>query len=86
MNTARTTRPASAAQAAKFTASEGSLGKNVTYNLSADGILTMRVDLNVSQGASASGKSDIIGTTSGNAPIPGGAGAIIGLNLYRKIT
>lgn len=81
--TAQTTRTAKPA-AAKFTASEGSLGKNISYTLDAAGILTLRIDLNVSQGLSASGKSDIVATTSGNREIAGGNGSIAGVNIYRR--
>lgn len=83
--TAQTTRTKSATPAAKFTASEGSLGKNIAYTLDANGILTLRIDLNVSQGASSSGKSDIVATTSGNKEILGGNGAVAGCNIYRRL-
>ncbi len=76
-----TTTPATAA---KYTPAEGELGKNITYSLTAEGILTMTVDLNASQGQSASGKSLVIATSSGNKEVPGGAGAVLGVNVYRK--
>lgn len=69
----------------KFTAGEGSLGRNIKYDLSDKGVLTITVDLNAEQGPSASGKSIILGSTDGNAAIPGGAGAIAGINIYRKL-
>lgn len=77
-----TTTPAAAAN--KYTPSEGSLGKNVDYTLTADGILTMTVDLNGDHGPSASGKTIVIATSSGNKEIAGGSGAVIGFNAYRK--
>lgn len=46
--------------------------------------LTIEVDLSQRNGKSASGKTTIIATTSGNQPVPGGDGAIIGLNIYVK--
>jgi hypothetical protein len=66
-------------------ASEGRIGKNAAYTVSDKGVLTVTVDLNVEQGPSASGKTMIIGTSSGNQQIDGGNGAVIGLNVYRKI-
>lgn len=79
--TTRTTKAATP----KFTAGEGSLGKNVSYTLDASGILTLRIDLNVSQGTSASGKSEIVATTSGNKEVMGGNGVVAGLNFYRPV-
>ena len=46
-------------------------------------MLTITVDLSKEQGRSASGKTIIIATTSGNKPVEG-SDAIIGLNIYRK--
>ena len=46
-------------------------------------ILTISVDLSKSIGASASGKSELIASTGGNAAIPGKPDLKIGLNLYR---
>jgi len=45
--------------------------------------LTITVDLSKEQGRSASGKTMIIATTSGNKPVPD-SDATIGLNVYRK--
>jgi hypothetical protein len=47
-------------------------------------VLTITVDLSKRLGKSASGKTTIVATTSGNQPVPGGDGVIIGLNLYTK--
>lgn len=80
----KTTTTTTPAAAAKYTPAEGELGKNITYSLTAEGILTMTVDLNEEQGLSASGKSMVLATSSGNKEIPGGAGAVIGFNAYRK--
>lgn len=56
--------------------------KNVQMKLDGS-ILTITVDLSKTQGVSASGKSEIIATTSGNADVPGAAkGTKIGLNIY----
>ena len=68
----------------KFVAGNGKVGKNVAYVLNEKGILTLTIDLNVSQGPSASGKTDIIGTTAGNVAIEGANGAVLGLNIYTK--
>ena len=56
--------------------------KNVAMTVKGK-ILTVTVDLSKEQGRSASGKTIIIGTTSGNKPVPD-SDAIIGLNVYRK--
>lgn len=60
------------------------IGKNVKAEVKGD-ILTITVDLSKNQGRSASGKSDIIATTSGNVAIDGTNGAVLGFNLYRKV-
>lgn len=65
-------------------ASEGKAGRNVSYTIDDKGILTLRVDLNLDLGPSASGKTRIIGTSEGNQKLEGGNGAVLGLNLYRK--
>lgn len=69
----------------KFTAGAGSIGRNAKYTLTDKGVLTVTVDLNAEQGPSSSGKSMILGSTDGNAAIPGGDGAVIGCNVYRKL-
>ncbi len=46
-------------------------------------ILTAEVDLSKQHGTSKSGKSIVIGTTSGNKPIEGHDGMKIGLNVYK---
>jgi hypothetical protein len=52
----------------------------------AGSILTIVIDLNKTQGASKSGKSQIIATTGGNLKIPGSTnGAVLGLNVYRPL-
>lgn len=56
--------------------------KNVDMKVSGD-TLTITVDLSKEQGRSASGKTMIIATTSGNKPIED-TGATIGLNIYKK--
>lgn len=64
---------------------EGSCGKNAKYSIDEKGIMTVTVDLNLDLGPSASGKTTIIGTSAGNQALDGGNGAIIGLNVYRKV-
>lgn len=65
-------------------ATEGKIGKNSSYVIDDKGIMTIKVDLNLNLGKSASGKTDLIATSEGNQKIDGGNGAIIGLNCYRK--
>ena len=65
--------------------SEGSCGKNAKFVIDDKGIMTLTIDLNLDLGNSASGKSNIVATSSGNQAIDGGNGAIIGLNVYRKV-
>lgn len=48
------------------------------------GKLIITVDLNKDLGPSASGKSVMIATTSGNVDVPGMPDTKIGLNVYRK--
>ena len=67
----------------EITLREGNM-KNVSFEVSAENILTITVDLNQSFGPSASGKSVIIATTEGNASLEGDSGIKIGLNVYRK--
>lgn len=45
--------------------------------------LHLEIDLNKRLGPSASGKTTIVATTSGNQPIPG-TDVVIGLNAYVK--
>jgi hypothetical protein len=58
--------------------------KNVEISVKGK-VMTITVDLSKSQGPSASGKTEIIGTTAGNARIAAnGNGEIhVGLNVYR---
>jgi len=46
--------------------------------------LTIEVDLKARNGKSASGKSTIIATTSGNVVLDPVTGATMGLNIYTK--
>lgn len=57
--------------------------KNVEMKVE-KGILTIKIDLSKTQGPSASGKTDIIGTTLGNISIPGAEEIKIGVNCYKK--
>ncbi|MCK6440612.1 MAG: hypothetical protein L6Q71_10500 [Planctomycetes bacterium] len=56
--------------------------KNVELSINGD-ILTIKVDLSKSFGASASGKSIIIASTEGNYTLPDREEKI-GLNVYKK--
>ena len=66
------------------------IGKGVMYNINDSGILTVKIDITQDFGPSASGKSTIIASSSGNAKInignelSGDDFAFLGLNLYRK--
>lgn len=57
--------------------------KNVEMHVEGN-VLTIRVDLSKEFGPSSSGKTIIIATTEGNAPVPGREDAKVGLNVYRK--
>ena len=46
--------------------------------------LCLEIDLSKRLGPSASGKTVIVATTSGNQPIPGTDGVVLGLNAYIK--
>jgi hypothetical protein len=48
--------------------------------------LVITVDLAKKHGLSSSGKSEIIASTEGNMEVPNSDGAIIGLNIYKKVT
>lgn len=60
----------------------GDLGKNLQYNIEGDQ-LVIRINLNERHGASASGKTTIVATSSGNQKVPG-TEVIIGINAYVK--
>ena len=61
------------------------MGKGIKYEIDDSGKMTIIIDTNVEFGKSASGKSTIIASSSGNQPVetPNGQ-AFLGLNLYRK--
>jgi len=61
------------------------MGKGIKYEVNADGTMTIIINTNVEFGKSASGKSTIIASSSGNQQVetPNGK-AFLGLNLYRK--
>lgn len=60
---------------------------NISTEVSKDGILIIKCDLNKSLGQSKSGKSIVIGTTSGNIAVPGPKGIVkVGVNIYREPT
>ena len=61
------------------------MGKGIKYEVDHDGILTIKIDTMVEFGKSASGKSTIIASSSGNQKLEIASGtAFLGLNLYRK--
>ncbi len=57
--------------------------KNCEMKVECD-ILTITVDLSKKFGESASGKSIITGTTSGNVSVPGKEDVKVGVNVYRR--
>ena len=59
--------------------------KNTKVVVDSKGIMTITVDTNKSQGLSKSGKTEILGTTSGNAEIDE-SGIYVGLNVYKYAT
>lgn len=62
---------------------DSSIGKNIQAQVQ-NGILTLTIDLTKRHGLSASGKTEIVATSSGNVTIEGGGGVIIGINAYVK--
>ena len=58
------------------------LGTNIDGELNGH-ILTLRIDLSQTHGTSASGKSTIVATTSGNKSVSGSP-VTIGINAYIK--
>ncbi len=58
------------------------LGKNIEFKVEGKK-LTLVIDLEQEQGQSASGKSTIVATTSGNVKVPGAEGVTLGFNAYR---
>jgi ABC-type polar amino acid transport system ATPase subunit len=73
-----------ATKKAAWTPASGKVGRNASYSVDDKGVMTITVDLNIRLGPSASGKTMIIATTEGNKSIEGGAGAVIGMNIYTK--
>jgi hypothetical protein len=58
--------------------------KNVEIEVK-DNILTIKVDLTQDHGKSSSGKTNIIATSEGNAPLPAPYEHVkMGLNVYKK--
>lgn len=88
MNTAATTRRISASRPAAANAQKpaatavGDLGTNLQYAIDGDE-LVIRINLSERHGKSASGKTTIVATSSGNQKVPG-TEVIIGLNAYVK--
>ena len=68
------------------------IGKNgsLEYSVEEDGIMTIKIDTSKDIGPSASGKTTLIASSSGNAKInigneiSGDRDAFLGLNLYYK--
>ena len=47
--------------------------------------LVLEVDLTQDFGKSTSGKTTIVASSEGNAPVPGHPGIQIGLNVFKKV-
>lgn len=62
--------------------SEFGIGSNIIGKVDGD-TLTLTIDLSKRLGPSASGKTTIVATTSGNQAIPG-TPVVLGLNAYVK--
>lgn len=58
------------------------IGTNIAASLDGD-ILTLKIDISERNGKSASGKTTIVATSSGNQMVPG-TPVIIGVNAYVK--
>jgi hypothetical protein len=58
------------------------MARNVTCKVEGT-TLTLTVDLSAKGSMSASGKSEVIATTSGNLDVPGAEGVKVGLNVFR---
>ena len=56
--------------------------QNVTMEVKGQELL-IRIDLSKNCGQSKSGNSTVIGTTSGNADVPGNPGLKLGVNCYK---
>jgi len=61
----------------------GSMGTNITGKM-VGSKLFLEIDVSKSFGASTSGKSITVATTSGNREIPGTSGIMLGINAYKK--
>lgn len=56
---------------------------NIDMSIKDDRYLVITVDLKAQTTPSASGKTDVLASTRGNADVPGQTGVKIGLNIYR---
>lgn len=56
------------------------IGRNITAKIEGD-TLTLTINLKTDLGESKSGKTRMVATTNGNAPLPDGSK--LGLNLFR---
>lgn len=58
--------------------------KNLKIEVKGNSIVITIADYTKDFGLSGSGKSKIVATTSGNVPVEGTNGIVIGINAYRK--
>jgi hypothetical protein len=70
------------AKTATSKSSDVEIGRNVTYSVNGN-ILTVTMDMSAKAEESASGKTLIVATTSGNKLLPNTNGFILGINAYR---
>lgn len=56
--------------------------KNIKISTTKDGLVTVTFDPKQTQGPSASGKTQVVATTSGNVDVPGFPGLKLGVNCY----
>ena len=60
------------------------MSREENVSMRVDGsVLVIEIDLSQTLGLSSTGKSEIIATTGGNAPVPGHEEVKVGLNVYR---
>lgn len=56
--------------------------KNIKISTTKDGLVQITFDPKALQGPSASGKTQVVATTSGNVEVPGFPGLKLGVNAY----
>ena len=59
--------------------------KNIQIEKTGD-VLTIKINLNQTQGPSKSGKTTVIASTQGNVTVPGTEGVKLGVNCYKGMS